>query len=161
MEEPAQNKGDFKENLVRLIIGVIVFGTVSTSVYYAVKLNKENNFKRVTTESGEYDLENSISYDILKTYSVVEVESIIGENKLFIAKTQSGYDGIHGATDLFTDKDILEGTYTSVINSQPIEDYFVAYDMIQAKYFEEDVESLLKNIQEDYETVKEKILVKE
>lgn len=161
--EDNKKKKIARKKLVRTTIGLLALGAVGTGIYYSVKLNKENNFKRVTAESGEYDLEGAISYDNLKKYSVIEVETIIGENKLFIVKNTLAKIGDmpYTATDLFTGKDILEGNYTSVVAEYPIEDYLAAYDLIKDKYSKEDIEELLEKIKMDYESVKEKTLVKE
>lgn len=156
-----------RKKLVRTTIGLLALGAIGTGIYYGNKITRENNFKRITTEAGEYDLENFISYDNLKDYSVVEVETIIGENKLFIAKA-TDYDFYGGdnkniarCCDIFTYKNIIEGEYTKIVNIQPIEDYLVAYNSIKAKYSKEDIETLLENIKEDYQFTKEKTLVKE
>ena len=171
MEE--NEKKSIKKGLTSVVIGVVVFGAAVTGACYSVKLNKENNFKRITTESGEYDLDNSISYDNLKKYSVVKVQTIIGENKLFIAelKDQTKVSGsvnefanvgdVTHCNDIMTGENLIEGYYTKIVDYQPIGDYLVAYDMIKAKYSKEDIETLLENIKEDYQKVKEKTLVKE
>jgi len=124
---------------------------------------KQNHFTRVVNESGEYDLENYISYDNLSDYNVVEIETITGENRLFIAGTYAPINqasNIRSCTDIFTGKNIIEGDNTKIINVQQIEDYLVAYDMIKAEYSKEDIETLLEKINEDYQSIKERTLVK-
>lgn len=162
--EEKKGLGECKKIIIKSVVGLLTLGAIGTGIYYGNKITRENNFKRITTEAGEYDLENFISYDNLKDYSLVEVETIIGENKLFIATaTDSGYndrDIIH-CCDIFTGKNIIEGQYTRVVNLHSIEDYLVAYDLIKAKYSKEDIETLLENIKEDYQLAKEKTLVKE
>lgn len=173
MEEQTTNKRNFKKNLVRTTIGLVTLGVIGTGIYYSNKITRESNFKRITTETGEYDLENFISYDNLKDYSLVEVKTITKENKLFIAELKeankisgnvyelTNIDSITHCNDIFTGKNIIEGDYTKIVNLQSIEDYLVAYDLIKAKYSKEDIETLLEKIKEDYEFTKEKTLVKE
>lgn len=149
-KENKREKKSLKKKIIGTAIGVIVLGTVSTCAYCVIR---ENNFKRVVNEEGDYNLENFISYDNLKDYNLVEIGTIIGENKLFIVNKYYN--------DIFTGKEITSGQYTRVVNEQLIEDYLIAYDLIKAKYSKEDIETLLEKINEDYECTKDKTLVKE
>lgn len=160
MNEQAKNNNKSKKYIARAVIGCIVVGgiAVGSSKY---KIYKDNNFKRVVTEEGEYDLENFISYDNLISYELVEVKTITGDNKLFIAKEDS-FKLVGTYNDIFSGKVIAEDNAdTEIVNVGQISDYLIAYDMIKARYFKEDIETLLDKIEEDYVIEKDKTLVKE
>lgn len=153
-----------KTKLKKLILGGVIVGVVGTTGYHLNKKEDENNFKRVVVEDGSYDLENSISYDNLKEYSLCEIKTVTDEDKLYIAKTGRGTHGVGGAyiyaKDIFTGKDILEGENTTLVDSSPIIDYLVAYDMIKAKYSESDIQNLLEMIKDDCVFESDKVLEK-
>lgn len=151
-----------KKNNFKVALGTItILGGIGLATY-GIKEYKENNeFTRIVTEDGNYELDGVISYDKLKKYSVVEIETIIGENKICIAKGEKyfrenvayyDYKDIYSGEKIGINTSVVEDD--TVISATNINDFLIAYDMIKAKYSSDDIEYLLNRIKEDYQNNK-------
>ena len=163
MTEEIKNKKKIKTTIGTIVI----IAGIGFSAYSINKNYKENNFIRIVSEDGNYELDGFISYDKLKKYSVVEIETITGERRMYIAKRCKAYryhKEMNNYYDIYSDE--LIGIDTSivesdtVISSTNVSDFLIAYDMIKAKYSSDDIEYLLNRIKDDYKNSENLKLVK-
>ena len=71
-----------KSKINRIRIESCLIGLTLVTGVVGYEVTKDNDFTRIVNENGDYELEGFISYDELKKYNVVEMETITGENVL-------------------------------------------------------------------------------
>lgn len=146
---------------VTAVISAGVFAIIIGGTSHVVNIRKENNFTRVVSENGDYELEGFISYDNLVEHDVIEIETITGEKKLYIAKVNrivNLFEECYEYFDIYSDKIIGIDTSViekdTVISAVDIKGFLVAYDMIKEKYSEDDIDYLLNRVKDDYQNNK-------
>lgn len=145
-----------KINYINVGCGVIGLVLITALVGINYKVTKENNFTRIVNENGDYELEGYISYDNLKEYDVVEMETITGDTKVFIGKLKTS---VYGYKDIISDEIIYD--YDNIISVTNIDSFLFAYDMMKGKYSEDDILELLDRIKDDYKNNENSKLVKQ
>ena len=138
------NKNEIKTKLGRIII----IGGLGLGLYSLIKYENQNNFTRIVTEDGNYELNGFISYDYLKFYYVIEFKSTNDEVKTYIAS----YDGKPGNRiyyDIYSGKKLIKEYDKNLISSTNLEKLLISYDMIKEKYFSDDIEYLLNRYKEE------------
>lgn len=142
-----------------LVIGVAVLGIIGITC----QIKKDNDFKRIVQEDGSVSLDGQGNYDIVRKYRVVEVATVLGENKIFLAQEGFMTDSKQEYYDVFSEKRICsDDLETKIINDVCLEDYLIALGILKENYTIEDLETVYKTIQENYEfsEVKQKELKK-
>ena len=186
MTEEIKNKNNNKKKIKTTLGTIVIIAGIGFTAYSINKNYKENNFTRIVSEDGNYELDGFINYDGLNKYSVVEIETITGENKIYIAKencdfsktnvnykmVQSSYYDIYSdeliGIDLSTVGEITDISSVdtpivekdTVISSTNISEFLIAYDMIKGKYSSDDIDYLLNRIKDDYQNNENLKLVK-
>lgn len=157
MTEEIKNKKNNKKKIKTTIGTIAIIAGIGFSAYSINKNYKENNFTRIVSEDGNYELDGFISYDELKKYSVIEIETITGERKMYIAKRRKAYryhKEMNNYYDIYSNE--LIGIDTSIVENDTVKstigicNFLIAYDMIKGKYSEDDIEYLLNRIKDDY-----------
>lgn len=141
-------------NVKKIMIGVGFFAVIGLSINY--KIEKDNNFTRIVNENGDYELEGYISYDELNKYKVIEVETITGDVRIYIAKV--GMPGWE-YNEIITGKEININSNV-LLSNQDIDNFLLSYDMVKGKYSEDDILELLDKIKYDYKNNENLKLVK-
>lgn len=132
----------------------ITFVSIGTFSFVRDK-SVSNNFTRIVTEDGNYDLEGFINYDELVKYKLIEIGTITDENKLYVAE-QIPFS--YEYKDIYTGK--VVGSYhhesdnNNIISATDIDEFLIMYDMIKEKYSSDDINYLLNRIKEDYKNNK-------
>lgn len=144
-EHVEKNTKKEKSKINRIRIESCLIGLTLVTGVVGYQVTKDNNFTRIVNENGDYELEGFISYDELKKYNVVEIETITGETKMFIGKNVL-FD-YYEIKEIFSNKTVRG----NVISKISVEPFLVAYDMIKGKYSEDDILELVDKIKDDYE----------
>lgn len=132
------NKTKIKKIVVTSgIIGMIGLGGFTLKKHQDNE--KENNFQYVVENDGAIGMENSISYEELLKYQVLQVKLATDEQKYFIGRFDS-HSG--GYSDIFTNCDI----YSEVLDQESIAIYLESFDLVKGKYKEEDIKELYQEI---------------
>lgn len=157
----SENKLQFKpkKRKFKTVLGTItILGGIALGSYYINKDITDNNFTRIVNEDGEYELEGFISYDNLTNCKVIEIKTIINETKMYIASNEIWLKKIPNNIkyyDIYSGKligiDSEDSSKNTVISSNDIEDFLIAYDMIKDRYYKEDIDYLINRIKDDYQ----------
>jgi len=125
------------------------------------------NFTYSTDENGKIAVENTIDYDTLANYKLVEIKLLNNQNRLYIAKkvyAGNVYNKHYAYDDIFTNQRIYdvnnEDSNMEIINEYSFGDFLILYEEIQPKYTIEDIERIYNKIVENYEFATDKVLKK-
>lgn len=151
-----------QKNTKKLIIVGAIAGGILVGCFQLYK-EKSNNFTRVVGKDGSITMENAANYDVVKDYELVEIETILGTNELFLTEKKHIFAVSLEYNDVFTGKTIYSGdeeTNTKLIKTIPFEDYLIAYGVLKEEYTSQDLLELLEKIKADYQFTTDKQLTK-
>lgn len=167
-----------KKMLAGIMLGAVAFSIAGCGC------EAKSNYVEIS--EGVYELSNSIYFDDLKTYQLVEMK-VDGKVDLYITEKNTKTLAVYYAkksAQLVTYHNVLnnEIIYTvyddskkennvenknTLLKEENMFDYLIAYNEIQDSYTKEDIERILGKIKEDWnfadqkENSKEKLKIKE
>lgn len=158
------NKGIIKNVNKRLFTGVMIF-TISTTAL----MGCSHSLEYVKNNHGELVCVNKVNHRYIEDYKVVVFE-IDGNPTTFITKViENNGNGGKGPYckryyNIFGDQLIYDSlnkdSNLKIIEEEYLISYLVKYDKVKSEYSENDLKEVLELIKSDYQTEKNKELIK-